>query len=546
MLNTIWNYATPIKNSIAQNKPTDTFNNNYTYQNKILKGALYFKQNDSEFLKISNNCLIEINNHFSEYPLKIKYNENELLVDNDTKLFQFNNNFGNKCITWQKNTVSYILELFNGEETKGKENVFLIKLPSINPAFFDETKTFTNSKNNIEFSNVNNNNNFSLLSEKYNNRRSIGNDSMFYQLNEKRNNNEGILKDNFMKRFEEYKEIYIVKGTAFRYDKLLEEVIAFKDYENDSIQSFLKVNYIGNNAYILVLEQNNKIISFIKITNENDISINENSSSISFNYMNEKGEYNPYIFSFEEKSSNEINFFKNLILRCIYEKNNNLCEFNLDPNMLNFDSIDIYSEFDHDNNCDKSFFFSTKKKNDRVMMLFEENNKESGLNKNDFKKENNNFFSNDNSSKINLCDKKNIIIKEIGNIEIHFDNSGIKLYNRQGEDIQALITGRKDPIKYIDISHDNKYLLITCDKYLSIIDTDFQNKNTGAIILRLSQNDLLQYNIINDSFSYAKFISNEKSEEKMIISNICQYIIIWNFEKILKGEIYSYRIINPN
>ena len=109
---------------------------------------------------------------------------------------------------------------------------------------------------------------------------------------------------------------------------------------------------------------------------------------------------------------------------------------------------------------------------------------------------------------------------------VHFDNSGIKLYNRQGEDIQALITGRKDPIKYIDISHDNKYLLITCDNYLSIIDTVFQNKNTGAIILRLSQNDLLQYNIINDSFSYAKFISNEKSEEKMIISNICQYIII--------------------
>ena len=48
--------------------------------------------------------------------------------------------------------------------------------------------------------------------------------------------------------------------------KLSEEVIPIKESQNGDLQSFLKVNYIGNNTYILVLEQNEMIISFIGVT----------------------------------------------------------------------------------------------------------------------------------------------------------------------------------------------------------------------------------------------------------------------------------------
>ena len=32
----------------------------------------------------------------------------------------------------------------------------------------------------------------------------------------------------------------------------------------------------------------------------------------------------------------------------------------------------------------------------------------------------------------------------------------------------------------------------------------------------------------------------------MIITNLSQFIIIWNFEKVINGDINCYRIINEN
>ena len=521
MLNNIWNYASPIKYITFQNKSTNSASNNFSYKNEVLKGALYIKFKKSNVQKISSNCLIEINNFNAGYSLKINYCGNELLIDNDTKLFQFINSNGNKCITWQNNSILYILELFQENTSKEKENIFLLRLPSINAIDIDndsenlsETKSYTKAK-------------------------CINNSSI--------NNRSVNIKNLFIKRFEEYKEIYIVKGTIFIYDKLLEEVIPFNDKEDDNCKSFLKVNYIGNNTYILVLEINDLIIAFIKIENKNDISINENSGSISFNYMNEMGENNPYIFSFEEKSLNEMKFFKNLIMRCIYEKNNSCCDFNYIQNFVNFDSIDINSEFSQENDINsKSFFFSTKKKNDDKNIFFEENNNVFENNEN----LRNNFQSDININDNNLINKcnyfnRNIHFNNFGSIEIIDNNSGIKIFNNKGEHIKTFITKDRSPIRYVDISHDNKYILITCDKYLVIINTDIVGKKE-PIILTVEESCLIQYNIMNENFTYAKFISNENSEEKMIITNLSQFIIIWNFEKVIKGDIKCYRIINEN
>ena len=536
MLNSFWKYASPIKNSIAQNKQTNIVNNNYSYENEILKGTLFIKTNNTHIHKISNDCLIEINNFSNDYSLRIKYNGNELIIDNNTQLFQFENSFGNKCITWKKNLNYYILELHQEKGLKNKENIFLVKLPSISPISTinsgksSETKTYTQSKtvNNIDIFSCNSIN-------------SKNNESLFASSNisDKMNDNKYISKEIFKKRFEEYKEIYIIKGTAFRYDKLLEEVIPFKDKKNESIQSLLKINYIGNSTYILVLEQNEFIISFIKIIDINDISINENSGSISFNYTDEKGEYNPYIFSFEEKSMNELNYFRNIILRCIYEKNKSKYELDFNQNLFNFNSMDINSEFDQEFDLDQSPFFSTKKKYAKEMKFIIGNNNDSGLKKNLIKDFQSNSFSNDDNSKIN---KKNIFINDLGTFEISFDNSSLRLFNEKGEIIKAFTTENQCPIKYIDLSHDNQFILITCDKELIILNTNTLEKSE-PIILRISQSELIQYKIYKETFSYAKFFTNANSDEKMIASSLGKYIIIWNFEKVLKGEKNCYRII---
>ena len=203
MLNNLWNYASPIKYITLQNKSTNSSNNNFSYKNEILKGALYIKLKNSNVQTISNDCLIEINNFKVGYSLRINYSGNELIIDNDTKLFQFINSNRNSCITWQNNSSLYILELFQENTSKEKENIFLLRLPTINSIDIDydsenlsETKSYTKAKCN-NYSGIKNRN--------------------------------SIKKNIFIKRFEEYKEIYIVRGIIFIYDKLLEEVIPLKD-----------------------------------------------------------------------------------------------------------------------------------------------------------------------------------------------------------------------------------------------------------------------------------------------------------------------------
>ena len=242
-------------------------------------------------------------------------------------------------------------------------------------------------------------------------------------------------------------------------------------------------------------------------------------------------------------------FFKNLIVRCIYEKNNRNCDLNNIPNFLNFDSMDINSEFSQEYDSNKSFFFSTQKKpEDKIILIEEDYNNILDLDKNKESKHNvkNNITSKmDNYSINNTCINKNILTNNFRSYEIMDDYSGIKIFNKSGEIINTVFTKDKSPIRYIDLSHDNKYILITCDKYLTIINTDIEIK-AEPIILKLDQSCLMQYNIKDEVFTYAKFFTNENSEEKMIIANFGKSIIIWNFEKVIRGEINLYRVINDN
>ena len=150
-----------------------------------------------------------------------------------------------------------------------------------------------------------------------------------------------------------------------------------------------------------------------------------------------------------------------------------------------------------------------------------------------------------------------IITTGFGGIAVGAENGDIRLFDDIGKNAKTLLNGLNHSIRYLDSSIDGKYILVTCDKYIMVINTEnelnfngfntcFGRTNIKPLILRLSHNDLIKYNIINENFSPAKFNNNTNCKEMMIISSLGQYVIVWNFKQVQNGETNLYRIINAN
>jgi len=65
-------------------------------------------------------------------------------------------------------------------------------------------------------------------------------------------------------------------------------------------------------------------------------------------------------------------------------------------------------------------------------------------------------------------------------------------------------------------------------------------------ILRLNNNDISKYNISKISFTPARFNVDKVNGETNIITSIGEYIINWNFTKVLKGILNDYKIKKVN
>ena len=368
----IWNYLSPIKTSNPYDQLTHTINHNsYVNESLNLRGALYLKNNLNQIQKLSEDCTIYMlinNEKIFEYTLNIKNNTKchwdiiQFLLNSECKIFKFINNLGNKCIMLYKNSTFYIFELFNNDNN---EEIFFEKLSilifssNMNISINETIKEKEKNEVIINLGEINELNNF--LNNYFNSKENKDNDGISNSYSKIYNNrynyinynNRYINKNEFMNNFDIYKDIYTCKGESFIYDKYIEEVIPIEDKNYQNNISFLKINKIGYNSYILVLELNDKIIAFTKIENNIDISINDNLGSISFisQNINSRDESAAYTFIFEDKSKNEINFIKNLLIRCLYEKNNyeedfsqiqNISSFNYDIDYNNID-IDKYS-----------------------------------------------------------------------------------------------------------------------------------------------------------------------------------------------------------
>ena len=711
MSNIFWSFLSPVKTSNPQDQSTNMMNHNsFVNESLSIQGKLYIKNEKTQIQKFSEICTVYmtiINEKFFEYSLNIKNNTKgpwdiiQLIIDKDFQLFHFINCLGNKCIMFYKNATFYILELFNDNMREGKDKIFLekfsvIKVSSILKISINEALKQNDKKEEciIDCGEINE---LSIFLDNYFKKEGLN--SKFHEVNNPLNKNFSfnriifINKNEFMQNFPIYKEIYMYKGIAFKYNKYIEDAIPINNSNNIS---FLKVNKVGYNDYILVIEQNDNIVAFTKIINEIDISINENLASISFisQQYNLNGELAAFTFVFKDSSLNEIIYLKKLILRCLYEKNNYTEDFSDNHNASKFDFTNINIDYEYIED-DLSFLSSkskiidiglysltkninSKEKTKNKLILQSYNNHTYVIKENNeidifktnleddklinifsispikIKNENNFFqdiiiskakmFNNDNeilfqdsnnkntiyqydlnkqqiiqdwdcdvnkkllnynintddlidftypgklgqlneknemigincnniflldqrvNRKNKIVDFKNystnpnfesIVTTGFGGIATGSQNGDIRLFNEIGRNAKTLMTGFNYPIKYLDSTIDGKYILATCDKYILVINTENEYNLNGfntcfgktkikPLILQLSINDLIKYNLKNEFFTPAKFNNNTNCKEMMIISSLGQYVILWNFKQVQNGETNIYRIINVN
>ena len=129
----------------------------------------------------------------------------------------------------------------------------------------------------------------------------------------------------------------------------------------------------------------------------------------------------------------------------------------------------------------------------------------------------------------------------------------LRFYDRIGIKAKNLFSFYADPIRHIDISSDEHYLLITCDKYLLLINNLSNKGNENAFLktipfeerktplrLQVKTSDIEKYGLKEANFTPARFNQNEDGLNN-IITSLGEYIIIWNYNDIRKQKL-NYKI----
>ena len=130
----------------------------------------------------------------------------------------------------------------------------------------------------------------------------------------------------------------------------------------------------------------------------------------------------------------------------------------------------------------------------------------------------------------------------------------LRLYDEVGKKAKNLFSFYGDPIRFIDISSDDQYILLTCDKYLLLVNVNDSEGDKNAFIktiktierktplrLQIKTTDVARYGLAEANYTAAKFNVN-KNGENNIITSLGEYIIIWNYNDIRKGKIANYKI----
>ena len=146
-----------------------------------------------------------------------------------------------------------------------------------------------------------------------------------------------------------------------------------------------------------------------------------------------------------------------------------------------------------------------------------------------------------------------IMSTEAGQFITGGEKGELRFYDRLGIKAKNLFSFYYDPIRHIDISSDEQYLLITCDKYLLLINTLSNKGNENAflktipieerktpVMLQVKISDIAKYGLKDANYTPARFDLNESGRNN-IITSLGEYIIIWNYNDIRKHK-YNYKI----
>ena len=171
------------------------------------------------------------------------------------------------------------------------------------------------------------------------------------------------------------------------------------------------------------------------------------------------------------------------------------------------------------------------------------------------------------NNKNNIVDCKEYSTKNNAN-KIMSNNNGqfmtgstkgeIRLYDKMGIKAKNKFSFYGDPIRFIDISSDDQYILLTCDKYLLLVNAGNNEGEKNAFLktvktlerktplrLQIKTTDVSKYGLAEANYTAAKFNVN-KNGENNIITSLGEYIIIWNYNDIRRGKIANYKIKKVN
>ena len=111
-----------------------------------------------------------------------------------------------------------------------------------------------------------------------------------------------------------------------------------------------------------------------------------------------------------------------------------------------------------------------------------------------------------------------------------------------------MMPGMGEPIRSIDISLDQKWLLATCQTYILVLPTTNDAGASGfeksiskskpqPLKLSVDPKDIVKYQIKQINFTPARFNNGDSATDTSIVTSTGKYLITWNFEKVKRGQL---------
>lgn len=158
----------------------------------------------------------------------------------------------------------------------------------------------------------------------------------------------------------------------------------------------------------------------------------------------------------------------------------------------------------------------------------------------------------DNSIVLSKQYKTNVLFNSIGtNLNGGFvvgsANGDIRMYKMMGQIAKTMLPGMGEPIKSIDVSQDQKWILATCQTYILVIPTENDDGISGfsksiaknkpkTVKLSIDPKDIVKNQIKFINFTPAKFNNGDNINETSIITSTGKLLVTWNFEKVKRGH----------